>query len=181
MRPPTGKRLQSLQRAEVFWDVNRVLLQHRQVDHLKSSGVGGSQHHRRSYACLICLTPAFSKYAPAVTRLQAGKAVLRHWSDQVIADTALMIKKLSCDDRAHQMARLRWPRAAAAVAIETGDWIGTTGLQFGTEDIRFAIHSSSVAKGCALSLSEVAGAPSAELPDLSDSGSACHDRDRGAP
>lgn len=65
-----------------------------------------------------------------------------------------MIKKFSCYDRAYQMGRLSWSGAAAAVAIEAGDWIGTAGLQFGTEDIRFTIHSSSVAKGCALSLSK---------------------------
>ena len=55
-----------------------------------------------------------------------------------------MIKKIRCHDRAHQVAGLSWSRAAAAVAIETGDRIATAGLQFGTEDIRFTIHSPSV-------------------------------------
>ena len=84
---------------------------------------------------LVGLRPTFSHDAPAIARPQTWKAIIRHWRDHVIADAALMIKKIRCHDRAYQVAGLSWSRAAAAVAIETGDRIATAGLQFGTEDI----------------------------------------------
>jgi hypothetical protein len=56
-----------------------------------------------------------------------------------------MIKKFRCQHSTHQVARLRWSRAAATVAIETGERLGAAGLQFSTEDIRFTIHSLSLA------------------------------------
>ena len=60
-----------------------------------------------------------------------------------------MIKKFRCQHSTHQVARLRWSRAAATVAIETGERLGAAGLQFGTEDILFTIHSLSLAWGAA--------------------------------
>jgi hypothetical protein len=134
----------SLQGAEILWHVDRIRPQQAQVDHLQRPGVRGGQHHRWRHASLVGLRPTFSHHAPAIARSQTRKAIVRHWGDQVIADAALMIKKIRCHDRAYQVAGLSWSRAAAAVAIETGDWIATAGLQFGTEDIRFTIHSPSV-------------------------------------
>ncbi len=136
--------LGSLQRAEILRHIDRIGPQHGQVDHLQRSGVRGGQHHRWRHTSLVGLRPTFSHDAPAIARSQTWKAIIRYWRDQVIADAALMIKKIRCHDRAHQVAGLSWSRAAAAVAIETGDWIATAGLQFGTEDIRFTIHSPSV-------------------------------------
>ena len=138
------RELKSVQRAEIFWHVDRIRPQQAQVDHLQRPGVRGGQHHRWRHASLVGLRPTFSHHAPAIARSQTRKAIIRYWGDQVIADAALMIKKIRCHDRAYQVAGLSWSRAAAAVAIETGDWIATAGLQFGTEDIRFTIHSSSV-------------------------------------
>jgi hypothetical protein len=59
-----------------------------------------------------------------------------------------MIKEFRCQHCAHQMAALRGSGAAAAVAIKAGERISAAGLQFGTEDIRFTIHSPSVAETC---------------------------------
>jgi hypothetical protein len=56
-----------------------------------------------------------------------------------------MIKEFRCQHCAHQMAGLRGPGAAAAVAIKAGERISAAGLQFCTEDIRFTIHSPSLA------------------------------------
>jgi hypothetical protein len=134
----------SLQGAEILRHVDRIRPQHAQVDHFQRPGVRGGQHHRWRHASLVGLRPTFSHHAPAIARSQTRKAIIRYWGDQVIADAALMIKKIRCHDRAYQVAGLSWSRAAAAVAIETGDWIATAGLQFGTEDIRFTIHSPSV-------------------------------------
>jgi hypothetical protein len=56
-----------------------------------------------------------------------------------------MIKEFRCQHCAHQMACLRGAGAATAVAIEAGERISAAGLQFSTEDIRFTIHSPSLA------------------------------------
>jgi YNFM family putative membrane transporter len=65
-----------------------------------------------------------------------------------------MIKEFRCQHRAHQMACLRWSRAAIAVAIEASERIRTAGLQFSTEDVRFTIHSPSLIWNCRQVLSE---------------------------
>jgi hypothetical protein len=135
-----------LQGAEVLRDINRVRPQYRQIDHLQGPGIGAGQQHRRSDAGLVRLSPAFGNHTPPVAWLQTRKAVLRHGGDQVVSDAALMIKELRCQHRAHQMAGLRGPGAAAAVAIKAGERISAAGLQFSTEDIRFAIHSPSLAR-----------------------------------
>ena len=130
----------SLQGAEILRHVDRIGPEHGQVDHLQRSGVRGGQHHWWRHTSLVGLRPAFGHDAPAIARSQTWEAIIRYRRDQVIADAALMIKKIRCHDRAHQVAGLSWSRAAAAVAIETGDRIATASLQFGTEDIRFTIH-----------------------------------------
>ena len=57
-----------------------------------------------------------------------------------------MIKKFSRQHSAHEVESVRWTRSAAAVAIEARNRICTAGLQLGTEDIGFTVHSPSVAK-----------------------------------
>ena len=57
-----------------------------------------------------------------------------------------MIKKFSRQHSAHEVESVRWTRGAAAVAIEARNRICTAGLQLGTEDIGFTVHSPSVAK-----------------------------------
>jgi hypothetical protein len=135
-----------LQGAQVLRDINRVRPQYGQVDHLQGMGVGAGQHYRWSNARLVCLSPPFSNHTPPIPRLQTRKAVLGHRRDQVIPDAALMIKKFCCQHCTHQMAGLRGSGAAAAVAIKAGKRISAAGLQFSTEDIRFTIHSPSLAE-----------------------------------
>ena len=135
----------SFQGAEILGNINCVLLQHGQIDHLECSGVGRGEHHWWSYARLISLSPAFSNHTPPITGLQSRKAEVRHGRDQVIADAALLREEFRRHHGAHQMAGLVRPRAAAAVAIKARDWVCTAGLQLGTEDIRFTIHSPSLA------------------------------------
>jgi hypothetical protein len=135
----------SLQGAEVLGDINRVLLQDGQVDHLQRSNVGGSQYHRRSYARLIGLSPTLRNHTPPITRLQTGKAKLRRWCDQVVADPALVLQEFRGNHCAHQMRGLTRSGAAATIAVEARDRVGTAGLQFGTKDIGLVLHTPSVA------------------------------------
>jgi hypothetical protein len=135
----------SLQRAEVLRNVNGVLLQHSQINHLERSSVGGGEHHRWSRPGLMSLKPTLRNHAPAITGLQTWKAVLRHWCDQVVPDAPLLLEEFRRYHGAHQMDCLAWSGAAAAIAIEASDWLGTAGLQFTAEDVGFTLHDSSLA------------------------------------
>jgi hypothetical protein len=142
-------RLGPFQRAEVLGNVDRVRLQLGQVDHLQRPAVGCGQHHRGSDSGIVSLSPTFGNDTPPIAGSEAGKAVLRHRCDQVVADIALMIKKFSCQYSTHQVESVRWTRGAAAVAIKARNRICTARLQLGTENIGFTVHSPSVSKRAA--------------------------------
>jgi hypothetical protein len=91
------------------------------------------------------LKPTLRNHAPAITGLQTRKPVLGRWRDQVISDAPLVLEEFRCYHSAHQMHCLIWSGAAAAIAIEACDWLGTAGLQFAAEDIAFTLHNSSLA------------------------------------
>ena len=85
----------SLQRAEVLRNVNGVLLQHSQINHLERASVGGGKYHRWSRPGLMSLKPTLGNHAPAITGLQTRKAVLGHWCDQVIPDAPLLLEEFA--------------------------------------------------------------------------------------
>ena len=91
------------------------------------------------------LKPTLSHHAPAIAGLQTRKAVLGHWRDQVIAGAPLVLEESRGYHCAHQVDCLIRPRGAAAIAIEACNWIGSTGLEVATQDIRFTVHSPSLA------------------------------------
>ena len=91
------------------------------------------------------LKPTLSNHAPAIAGSQTRKAVLGHWRDQVVADTLLVLEESRGYHCTNQMDRLVRPGCAAAVAIEACDRVRTAGLQFATQDIRFTVHSPSLA------------------------------------
>jgi hypothetical protein len=93
----------------------------------------------------MSLKPTLRDHAPAIAGLQTRKAVLRHWCYQVIPDAPLLPEEFRRYHGAHQMNCLTWSGAAAAVAIEASDWLGTAGLQFTAEDVGFTLHDSSLA------------------------------------
>jgi hypothetical protein len=93
----------------------------------------------------MSLEPTLRNHAPAITCLQTRKAVLGHWSDQVIPDAPLLLEEFRRYHGAHQMDCLIWSGAAAAIAIEACDWLRTASLQFIAEDIAFTLHSTSLA------------------------------------
>jgi hypothetical protein len=142
---PKSLRGDSLQRAEVLRNVDGVLLQHSQIDHLERSSICGGKYHRRSRPGLMGLKPTLRNHAPAIPGLQTRKAVLGHWRDQVIPDAPLLVEEFRGYHRAHQMDCLIWSGAATAIAIEACDWFRSAGLQFAAEDIAFTLHSTSLA------------------------------------
>ena len=93
----------------------------------------------------MSLKPTLRNHTPAITGLQTRKAVLWHWCDQVIPDAPLVLEESRGYHCAHQMSCLIRPRGAAAIAIEACNWIGSAGLQFATQDIRFTVHRPSLA------------------------------------
>ena len=93
----------------------------------------------------MSLKPTLRNHTPAITRLQTRKAVLGHWRDQVIADAPLLLEESRGYHCAHQVDCLIRPRGAAAIAIEAGNRICATALQFATQDIRFTVHRPSLA------------------------------------
>ena len=95
----------------------------------------------------MSLKPTLRNHAPAITGLQTRKAVLGHWRAQVITDAPLVLEEFRRYHGAYQMDCLIWSGRAATIAIEARDWVRTTGLQLGTEDIRFTVHSPSLSSG----------------------------------
>ena len=93
----------SFQRAQILRYVHRVRPQPSQVDHFQRPRVRGCQYYGWSDTSLVRLRPSLSHDAPAITGLQTGEAVLRHRSDQVISDAALMIKELRRHHCANQV------------------------------------------------------------------------------
>jgi hypothetical protein len=122
---PNSLRGDSLQRAEVLRNVDGVLLQHSQIDHLERPGVGGGEYHRWSRPGLMSLKPTLRNHAPAIT--------------------GLVLKEFRCYHGTHQMACTIWSGAAAPIAIEACDRLRTAGLQFAAEDIAFTLHNTSLA------------------------------------
>ena len=100
---PARSSADSLQGAEILRNVNRVWLQHGQVDHLQRSGIGGGQYHRWSHPGIVGLEPTLRDHAPAIAGLQTRKAILGNWRDQVITNVALLLEEFRGYHRAHQM------------------------------------------------------------------------------
>lgn len=134
----------SLERAEVLRDVNRVLLQHSKIDYFERSDVGGCQYHWWSYTSLVGLKPALGNHTPPVAGLQTRKPERGRRRDQVVPDAPLLPQELRGHHCAHQMNGLIWSSGAAAIAIEAGNRVCATALQFAAEDIRFTLHSPSL-------------------------------------
>lgn len=89
--------------------------------------------------------PEVNANAPVVTRLQSGKAPVRMWRDQIVADGPLMLEKRCCHlDADGVLAGIIRPRITLAVAIKPGERVRTAGLQHSAEDV--LNHVASVAR-----------------------------------
>jgi hypothetical protein len=71
--------------------------------------------------------------------------VLRHWSDQVVADTTLVLEERGRDHCANRVAPpvLR-TGATAPVAVEAGEGVDATRLKLSTQHITIG-HRTSIA------------------------------------
>lgn len=117
-------------------DIDRVLPQGFQRYYVKGSLVRGGQNHRCCRTVQVGLHPAARDDAPAVSRLQAGEAVLGARCRQVVAHSLLMDEEVSGDDGAYGVtAHVLRPGVAAAITIEPGRRVRPTLLQRATHDI----------------------------------------------
>ena len=98
--------------------------------------VGGLKHHRRCITGFQWLSPAVGAQAPAVARLESGKAVFWAGRDQVVTAFFRKRQKIRCHPDADQMrATVGCVGVAAAVAEITGQRIVGTGDQIGAQHV----------------------------------------------
>jgi hypothetical protein len=80
--------------------------------------------------------PVHRGHTPAVTRREAGEAVLGHRRYQVVADSLLMLEELGRDHRADRMApSVLGTGATAPVAVKAGEGVSSAGLELSTKHI----------------------------------------------
>jgi hypothetical protein len=134
-----------LKRSWIRGDVDRVLLQSFERDDLESSLVRGCENDIGCRAVYVRLEPVGCGHTPAIAGHQPGKAILRHWRDQVVADLLLMLEKLGGDHGADRVAaKVLGAGIAATVAKEPGDRIGATCVERSAEDVEVG-HDPSIA------------------------------------
>src|SRR5205807_8455963 len=89
--------------------------------------------------------PVDGRYAPAVPRLEPREPVLGDRRAQVVADALLVLEELLAHDRADRVAaEITGARAAAPVAVETGQRIVAALLERPAEHVAFR-HCASIA------------------------------------
>jgi len=108
--------------------------------------VGGRQHDIGRRAIVVRSQPIRSGHAPTIAGPEPGEAILGHWRDQVVADTALVLEERGGDHRADRVASavLR-AGATATVAIEARERVDATRLELSTEDVAIRHDRSAVA------------------------------------
>ena len=125
--------------------IDSVLAQRLDRDDPQCRGVRGGEHHRRCGAVTVGVEPPRCADAPAVAGLEAGKAVLRHRCHEVVAASELMLEELRGHHSAHRVgAQVIRARRAAAVAIEAGERVAATLLEWTAEHIERLRHGISV-------------------------------------
>jgi hypothetical protein len=125
-----------LKRSWIRGDVDRVLLQSFERDDLEGSLMRGCENDVRCRAVDVRLKPVGCGHTPAIARHQPGKAIVRHWRDQVVADLLLMLEKLGGDHGADRVAaKVLGAGVTATVAKEPGDRIGATCVERSAEDV----------------------------------------------
>jgi hypothetical protein len=98
--------------------------------------VGGLEDDGTSGSGLLDLEPARGTDAPAVARFEAGKAVLWHGRDEIVAKRTGRLEEGLVDDAADGVeANVVGPGVAASVAVEASHGLAATGLERLAEDI----------------------------------------------
>jgi len=148
-RPSAGEKIgtwRSVRKSSgIRGDVDGVLLERGERNDLKRPFMGGRQHHVGGRAILVRPQPVHRGHAPAVTGREPGEVVPRHWSDQVVADTTLVLEERGRDHCANRVAPpvLR-TGATAPVAVEAGEGVDATRLKLSTQHITIG-HRTSIA------------------------------------
>jgi hypothetical protein len=98
--------------------------------------MGGFENDRRGNARLERFDPARSTEAPAVSRLQANEAKVRHWSRQVVARLLGELEKLGRNPGAYGMdPDVVGPGLTTPAAVETRERFARAFLKVGSKDV----------------------------------------------
>ena len=128
-------------------DVDRMLSEHVEWNDVQRSLVGRCKDHVSGGAIAVGPQPVRRRDAPAVTRDEPGEVVMRSRGGQVVADPALVLEERGGHDRAHRVAaQVLWPGVTAPVAVEPGDGVVATRLQFAAKHVAIG-HLISIATG----------------------------------
>ena len=129
-----------------------MLLEYFQRHDLENALVCRCQHDRRGRPVVMGPQPIASGDTPAIARDQAGKLKLWHRSDEVVADTALVLEKAAGHDGTDGVATdVPSVGITRPIPEEPGRGVESTGLKFLTEHILISIDPSiarPVASGC---------------------------------
>ncbi len=125
----------------LFWVIQRVGEQIFQLHHLQCSGVSSCQHHWRRSASNKSFVPARGTQTPTITGAQAGEAILRARSGEIIALPTGECQKLGCHLRTHDMpptiVRASFTQSGA---VEAGERINTTYCECRAQHILRSMH-----------------------------------------
>src|SRR5258705_11003583 len=120
--------------------VDGVLFQRVEGYHSQRLLVRRRQHDGCSDAGLECLAPGGGAHAPAIARLETGKAEVRRGGDQVIALFACELEELPRDLRADDVqAEILRPSVAATVPIEARSGRGGAGREGAAEHVSIVV------------------------------------------
>jgi hypothetical protein len=130
-------------RSRIVGHVDRVLLEDVERHGLERPLMRGGEDDERGDARLVGAQPRVRSHAPAVARLESGKAVVGRRGAQIVADALLILEEFLADDGANRVApEVGRPGAAAAVAVEARERIGAADGKRATEHV--ALHRPAV-------------------------------------
>ena len=113
-----------------------MLLEYFQRHDLENALVCRCQHDRRGRPVVMGPQPIASGDTPAIARDQAGKLKLWHRSDEVVADTALVLEKAAGHDGTDGVATdVPSVGITRPIPEEPGRGVESTSLKFLTEHI----------------------------------------------
>lgn len=105
-------------------------------DDLECVLVGSFKDDRARSTRLLHLEPAAGADTPAVSGLEAGKAILRQRRGEVVAEGFGGIEKGLVDDAADGVdSEILWARVAAAGAVKAGHRLAATGGERLAKDV----------------------------------------------
>lgn len=93
--------------------------------------MGSFQYHFRCNSSIQGFFPSIHAQAPAISRLQSGKLIVRNWSCQVIPSLLCVTQELLRHHCANSMGtNVHWPCITASISKKAGKWLSTTGNEW---------------------------------------------------